>query len=283
LGGLSIQAQRRVEELREVLRQGLLRLAPQADVALREEPAGAATRVALELRNVDAAQESSVREEVATALAEHIVANIGPDMMVRILRRNYGYFDQEERAQILDYARTEPPRPGIVRAVSRRLAEYLEQHSALNLDGFVTFRLKDYIADLERSLDAAVDEFMLDREYREFVRLLRYFVDVQAPKLGTVHVLLQASGRFELLDEQLQPLTGEFAADFRFETEDAEINLDDLLVSSLITAAPAQVVIHGAQEALDQPSVRTVRQVFGERLRTCTGCAACDGSQRTNV
>ncbi len=283
MGDLSIEAQRRIEELREVLRQGVRRLAPQAEVAMREEPAGAATRVALELQSVDASQETSLRAEVAAVLAEHIVAHIGPDLMGRILRRNYGYFDQDERAQILDYARTEAPRPGVVRGLARRLAEYLEQNSALNLEGFVTFRLKDYVADLERSLDAAVDEFMLDREYREFVRLLRYFVDVQSPKLSVAHVLLRESGRFELCDEQMQPLRGEFAADFRFESEEGEINLDDLLVSSLITAAPAQVVIHGPQAAFDLPSVRTVRQVFGDRVRTCPGCPACAAAHNTNL
>lgn len=280
MGSLSIEAQRRVDELRQVLRNGVRQLSPSADVAIREEPAGAGTRLALEVGGVDAGAESSVRAEVAQALAEHIVDHLAPDLMSRMLRRNYGYFDQEERAEILDYARTDVPGAGVVGGVSRRLAEYLEQNSALNLEGFMTFRLKDYVADIERSLDAAVDEFMLDREYREFVRLLRYFVDVQEPKIPVAHVLLRENGHFDLRNEQFGPLHGDLAADFHFESEDGEINLDDLLVSSLITAAPAQVVIHGPQAALELPSVRTVRQVFGERLRTCTECPDCTAAGR---
>lgn len=276
MSGLSIEAQRRIEELREVLRQGVRRRAPRADVALREEEAGGATRMAIELQNADSSDENCVLDGVSEALAEHIVANLGPDLMNRVLRRNYGYFDPDEREQILEYARSETPHPGIVRSLAARFADYLEQNSALNLEGFLTFRLKDYVADLERSVDAAVDEFMLDREYREFVRLLRYFVDVQVPKIPSAHVLLSESGRFEICDEGMNALPGEFAADFRYASEDGEVNLDDLLVSSLITAAPAEIVIHAREAALEMPSVRTVRQVFGERLRTCTGCPACE-------
>jgi putative sporulation protein YtxC len=276
MGGLSIEAHQRIEELREALRKGVRRLASSDSVAMREEPAGEATRVDLELQSSDEVQETSFREEVALVLAQHIVTSLSPDLMRRLLRRNYGYFDAEEREQILDYACSEAPRPGLVRTLAHRLQDYLAHSQALNLEGFLTFRMKDYVADLERSLDAAVDEFMLDREYREFVRLLRYFVDVQAPKIPVAHVILRETGRFELRGEGMEPLRGEFAADFRFESEEGEINLDDLLVSSLITAAPAEVVIHGPQAALDLPSVRTVRQVFGERMRTCTGCSACE-------
>ena len=283
MGGLSIEAQQRIEELREALRKGVRRLASSDDVAMREESAGEATRVDLELRVSDQVQETSFREEVAHVLAQHIVTSLSPDLMRRLLRRNYGYFDSEEREQILEYACSEAPQPGLVRSLAHRLREYLEQSQALNLEGFLTFRMKDYVADLERSLDAAVDEFMLDREYREFVRLLRYFVDVQAPKIPVAHVILRENGLFELRGEEMEPLRGEFTADFHFESEEGEINLDDLLVSSLITAAPAEIVIHGPQAALELPSVRTVRQVFGERMQTCTGCSACEAVNKSSL
>jgi hypothetical protein len=47
------------------------------------------------------------------------------------------------------------------------------------LDGFLSFRLKEYRGRLAEVVDKAVDEYMMDMEYKEFIRVLRYFVDVQ--------------------------------------------------------------------------------------------------------
>jgi len=278
VGVLSIEATQRVDGLVQLLRQGVRRLPPRAKVAIHEENGPTATRVALEWP--DEADDAHLRVEVAHALAEHIVANVEPELLNRLIRRHYSYFDEEERQEILLYARPQEPQTG---GMTRRLTEYLEGHRALNVDGFITFRLKDYIEALEHSVDEAVDDFLLEREYREFVRLLRYFVDVQAPKTEAVHVLMHESGQFELRDANLQPLEGELDADFHFESQDTEINLDDLLVSSLITLAPKEVVVHGIPRALELQSVRTVRQVFGDRLRTCGGCGACAALLRAEL
>ena len=44
--------------------------------------------------------------------------------------------------------------------------DYFDNSNSIILDGFVNFRLKDYIKDLEEIVDKAVDDFLTDREYR---------------------------------------------------------------------------------------------------------------------
>ncbi len=70
--------------------------------------------------------------------------------------------------------------------IVRKLMDYFENTDSLILDGFVNFRLKDYMKDLEEIVDKAVDDFLMEREYKEFIRLLRYFVDIQEPKISTL-------------------------------------------------------------------------------------------------
>ena len=95
--------------------------------------------------------------------------------------------------------------------------------------------------------------------------------------------MLRHDGHFELRDNRMQPLPDEVAADFRLESQAAEINLEDVLVSSLITLAPAQVTVHGDDAEQDLPSVRTAQQVFGARLHSCAGCGACEELRRAGL
>jgi len=278
---LSIEASRHTDELVQLLRQRLERFKGRTELSIREEHRREA--ILLGLQWPDRGVDDEVGREVAHALAQHIVSNLEPDLLSQLIRRHYGRFDASERAEILDSARAESPRRGLMSRLARRIGDYLLQHRTVNLDGFVTFRLKDYLLGLEHDVDAAVDEFLIDREYREFVRLLRYFVEVQSPKLAEVHVMLRPDGHFELRDALMQPLPDEVAAEFRLESQGAEINLEDVLVSSLITLAPAEVTVHGDDAAQELPSVRTAQQVFGQRLHYCTGCRACEALRRAGL
>ena len=53
----------------------------------------------------------------------------------------------------------------------------------------MTFRLQSYEQELREMAEYAVDEFMLDQQYEEFVSLLKYFVYFQEPKMPLVHVI----------------------------------------------------------------------------------------------
>lgn len=274
MGILSIEATKRMDGLHDLLSQGVRRLRLACGhVQIKQQKLG--ERMTLEVQldsSTPPSVQQDVRHELAGALAEHIIQEMEPDYMQRLVRQNYGYFTTEERDQIVMQARGEPAAKA---GLADRLDDYLAVHSVLNLDGFVTFRLRDYLVDLEDRVDQAVDEFLIDREYREFVRLLRYFVDAQQSRTPLVHVILQEDGQFELLDPDSRPLQSDIIQEFRLETPDAELNLEDLLVSSLITAAPERVVLHGSERARRLDSVQTVRQVFGHRVEECTECPYC--------
>ena len=47
----------------------------------------------------------------------------------------------------------------------------------------------------------------MEREYREFIRLLKYFVDIQDPKFEIIHVVLKPDNKYILLDENKKEIT----------------------------------------------------------------------------
>lgn len=223
---------------------------------------------------------------ISNALADYIIRQYEERLLTRIINGNFCYFNAGERKEILGRALN------IIRnedktfinslfqirrrnVIIRRLMDYFDNSNNIILDGFVNFRLKEYIKDLEDVVDKAVDDFLMDREYREFIRLLRYFVDIQEPKIDTVHVIVGYDNRYTLLDGSKKEITNECIQEYVNEISEGEINYDDLLVSSLITFAPRKIVIHCTGQIRNKELMETIKNVFAGRVVMCQGCDIC--------
>lgn len=223
---------------------------------------------------------------VSNALADYIIRQYEEKLIGRIINSNYCYFNAVEKKEILNKAIK------IVRnddksfintlfqirrrnVIVRKLLDYFESTDSLILDGFVNFRLKDYMKELEEIVDKAVDDFLMEREYREFIRLLRYFVDIQEPKFNTIHVIVGFDDKYILLDENKREITNECIQEFVNEIPEGEINYDDLLVSSLITFAPRKIIIHCTGQIKNKELLETIKNVFSGKVFLCNGCEIC--------
>lgn len=160
-------------------------------------------------------------------------------------------------------------------SIAARIWEYFQENTWLNIDGFVRFRLPDYLMELEQALEEAVDEYLMEKEYDEFIRLLRYFVDAQEPRVDKVHVVLNPGGGFQLYDGENRNLNGDYLEGFVVDMADSDLNYEDLLISALITIAPRQVVLHATDKGRHHNTISTIKSVFGERIIHCSGCSRC--------
>ncbi len=244
---------------------------------------------------------SSYSEEETRVIFKHYIANVVSDVILNswektllmdIIRQNYYYFTTEEQQLIYQMALKqlnhdiETNEDIFVQYLSRKslilqkLLEYLHTNDRLIIEGFIKFRLKDYLQELSAVADRAVDDFMLEREYKEFIKLLKYFVEIQEPRLDTVQVLMQSTGGFRLLDANNKNISSELLDGFIIESGDPEINFEDLLISALITIAPNTVVLHMADNGQHSRTVDTIKSVFGDRVRCCRGCKICEKSEK---
>jgi putative sporulation protein YtxC len=228
----------------------------------------------------------ALRTHVSNALADCIIRQYEEKLIGRIINSNYGYFNSAERKEILNLSlriiRNEDKnfvnslfQMRRKNVIIRKLLDYFEGSNSLILDGFVNFRLKDYMKDLEEIVDKAVDDFLMEREYREFIRLLRYFVDIQEPKFDVVHIIVGYDGKYILLDETRREITNECVQEFVNEISGGEINYDDLLVSSLITLAPRKLIIHCTNQFKNKELLETIKNVFSGKISICSGCETC--------
>ncbi len=223
---------------------------------------------------------------ISNGLADYIIEEYEEKLILRIINSNYCYFNSIEKKEILRLALY------IIRnddknflnsifqirrrnIIIRKLVDYFDSSNKVILDGFVNFRLKDYMKDLEEVVDKAVDDFLTEREYKEFIRLLRYFVDIQEPKFNVIHVLVSYDNKYILLDENKKEITNECIQEFMNDIPEGEINYDDLLVSSLITMAPKKVIVHSAKSFRNKELLETIKNVFWGKAIICPDCELC--------
>ena len=162
--------------------------------------------------------------------------------------------------------------------IADELNQHLEINSELHLDGYVAFRMHSYKHELKEVIEYALDEYLLDQQYEEFMMLLKYFVQLQETRIDIVHLVQQNGNSFILCDETMQPLEIKQENDrIVAEMLETEINIEDIVISSLISASPQKIMIHAKHH--DYQVIRTVKTIFGDRTQVCTTCPMCRSNQ----
>lgn len=229
----------------------------------------------------------SITSKKLKYLLAKVVTNIIMDdwsnmLVKKVIRDHYYYFNKEEKlnieATVIDILKDK--NAGFYsldrkNKIMEKLVEDLEEHKELVLEGFINFRLKDLMLEIEELVDLSVDEFLMEKEYLEFVRLLKYFVDIQEPKIEDVDIIINEQGVFDLVNKDGSKIESEYLNGFTIDYEDPNINYEDLLISSLITLAPRYLTIHGGFKDKYEETDKTIKNVFGKKVEICTGCDLC--------
>lgn len=146
-----------------------------------------------------------------------------------------------------------------LRKLTKRYAAYLAEHDALHVDGFIRFRLADYAREVKEAAETVWEEQRMERQYEEFMSLLKSMVDWQQTGIPAVHVLHAGGHAFRLLDEDMRPLDREGLAEAGAEGDEEE----STLVSRLLAVSPGQLHIHTPEP--DSQVIRTLIGIFGDR------------------
>lgn len=254
----------------------------QHSISMTEEVMG--DRVAFEIHlEKGQSADKELRKHLGEGIAEFICDCQEPDMIRRIIQREYKYYCSYEIGEIekvverlLEGSAWEYARVVYVsrrQKLAKQIFTYLKENKDFAIDGFTHFRLNSYKDALSKCVKEAIDEYIVDQEYKEFIGLLRSFVAVQAPNIDLVHVLHTEKNQFHVLKEdgsklQAKEMTGIFK-----EALEQSFSHEDIIVSTLLSVLPEKVILHtkDPEEAL----VRTLIQVFQGRIVLCYGCNEC--------
>ena len=144
-----------------------------------------------------------------------------------------------------------------VNDIIENIKEFILENDYINIEGFITFRMKPLLKDIECIIDKVVEDYMIEKEYNEFIKLLKYFVDIQDCKLEEVNIIVQRNGSYE-----------DFLNEITDIAEEGIINIEDIIISGLITNAPKKIKIYNEEYCINKEFIQTIKSVFGERVET---------------
>ncbi len=160
--------------------------------------------------------------------------------------------------------------------IINKIKSCIEENNEINVDGFIRFRMKDLFQEIEVIVDRVVEKHMVEKEYNEFIKLLKYFVEVQESKMNEVNIIIDKNGSYSILDENDKDIYDVFLDDLvDFNMSMMTSNKDDLLISGLITNSPKKIIIHGVKNSLNIEIIETIKQVFEDKVSFCSGCSNC--------
>ena len=150
--------------------------------------------------------------------------------------------------------------------IKQNILEYLNDDNYLNLEGFIQFRLSSYKKMLLELIQKVVEDYKLQKEYKEFINMLKSFVESQRNRSPKLHVIFEENGEYLILDEKNKNITKNCFEEFNETKEQNNLNNEDVLISSLITLAPRKLFLHFEGENYNKKIVNTIEQIFENKV-----------------
>ena len=217
-------------------------------------------------------------EKLSSIITDTILKFYKEKMIKKIINFDYFYFEEYEKKIIIqncceiiessEYEQISKEKEYIHEAV----LQYVIENKSMILEGFVNFRIKEYIKYLDSIVDIAVNKYIIEKEYNEFISLLRMYINSKKSNIKNLHIIYGKS-ELTILDENknIVPLCKEiynakFLSDIIFSENDYALN-------TLLTLLPQRIEIHLLDS--EDEFIKTVKLIFEDRVYICRECNIC--------
>ncbi len=195
-----------------------------------------------------------------------------------LINYNYFYFDDLEKKEILnlclkefnlDYDIYNEKYLKIYNVVSN----YITEHKSIVLSGFVNFRLSLYKEFLDSNIDTCISNFLIEKEYYEFIDLLRLYVNSKNSGYGNVH-LVYVNNESILIDDckNIVPIDKNIS-NVKY-LSDISFSSNDYCLNTLLNILPKKITIHLIDNCEDE-FINTLKLIFDSRVSICNECDIC--------
>ena len=150
--------------------------------------------------------------------------------------------------------------------IKQNILDYLKENSSINIKGFTNFRLSAYKKMLSELIQKVIEDYKVQEEYKEFINMLKYFVETQKDRCKKLHVVFEENGEYTLLNENNFDITDKCFEEFLETKEQNNLNNEDVLISSLITLAPKKLFLHFESDNYNKKIVNTISQIFENKV-----------------
>lgn len=223
-------------------------------------------------------------KELASVVTNCIIDKYEDSIIYKLLLLNYFYFDEIDMNIIKNnYKLLIENKHSDTVSVATNIANrtkylwasvlrYISYNKSIFLDGFITFRTGEYINCLDEILDFAVSQFVVNREYAEFIEMLKIYISSRTPCTEIIH-LIYLNGEAILLDKQKNVISLAKNNLDKCYLSDISFSANDYALNSLLSLLPSKLIIHLISPADD--FINTLQAIFGSSVSICTDCDIC--------
>ena len=218
---------------------------------------------------------------VASIVSNLIIDFYEEKLIKRIINVNYFYFEPTEREIIYNncvsfiYEQKEE----IYETLFLNIKNYMYQNKRIYIEGILNFRLKEYVKLIDNIVDLEVNQYIIEKEYKEFINLLKIYVNSSTNKTDVIH-LVYVNGESILLDKDKNIIklnkninTVQYLSDISFSSNDIALN-------TLLSILPSKIEIHIIDK--EDEFINTIKLIFEDRVRICNDCNICRTYRKIN-
>lgn len=217
---------------------------------------------------------STFFNELSNNLVSLILNFYEEKLLKSIIKSNYFYFSESEQDIVLDKCLTYLKDTSSVEYQVRiehiyiATLKYITNNKSMILTGFINFRLSNYMKILDYIVDTFVNELVVDREYKEFINLLKSYVNSKPSNINTVHFIYKNTDSV-ILDSNYKkiPFTDDIA-NLNY-ISDVSFSENDISLNTLLTLLPQKIIIHLVKES--DEFIKTLICIFENRIELLSG------------
>lgn len=200
---------------------------------------------------------------------------------------NYFYFNKTEIKSIIENTQKLLKEYDVINTkydlINNSIFKHLLNHHSLYFKSFIDFRLKKYKDLIDKKIDLAVNQFLIDKEYIEFVNILRLYINSESSSSNLEHLHLIYKNKDSIIIDDNKNIVScndnitkaKYISDITFSS-------NDLALNTLLNLLPHKITIHLVDGFQDE-FIETLKLIFQNKITICEDCDICNMYRYTKI
>lgn len=216
---------------------------------------------------------------ISNSITKCIIKYYEEFFIFSLICSNYFYFNSYEKKKILDNTLNLLLEDTISSSrydfINNEIYKIILDNHSIYLQGIINFKLINYINFLNTQIDTAVNKFLIDKEYIEFVNILRLYIKSECENSKIEHLHLIYRDKTSILtDDNKNIITFNDNIKKSRYISDISFSSNDLALNTLLNLVPKSITIHLVDGYIDE-FINTLKLIFQDKINICEDCDIC--------
>lgn len=224
---------------------------------------------------------------LSNLITKSIIHYYEKDLIYSNINLNYFYFNFYEKKSIAENTtslladeETEHTRYDYI---NNEVYKNINSHHSFYLQAFINFQLSKYITFLNSQIDIAVNKFLIDKEYLEFVNILRLYIKSESSNSKIEHLhLIYKNKTSVIIDDNKNIISCNDNMKKAKYISDISFSSNDFALNTLLNLVPKKITLHLIDGYLDE-FTKTLELIFQDKITVCDDCDICNTYRQKQI